>query len=157
MQCSNYLIVICAPLMLSLFILFPLFALSCPFVHSHFLIFQLMPYPSYFNNYIIKVIALTRLYVWPLLFPPLFFLFPPGAQGGTSTRGAWFGQLYLSLLEVTWIAEVKCSLSYLWLFYVGVMSFILCTQNLFVKMDNKCIWFCSWFLMWCNQTISPLQ
>ena len=35
--------------------------------------------------------------------------------------------LYLFLLEVAWIAEVKFSLPYLWLFYVGVMSFILCT------------------------------
>ena len=144
--------------MLSLFILFPLFALSCPFVHSHFLIFSLC-----LILVTLIIILLKLLHSPDFMSDPLcFHLFssspsPPGAQGRTSTSGAWFGHLYLFLLEVAWIAEVKFSLSYLWLFYVGVMSFILCIQNLFVKMDNKCIWFCSWFLMWCNQTISPLQ
>ena len=62
-QYSNYLKVIRGAFNVIFVRLISLFALSYPIVHSHFLIFQLMPYPSYFDNYIVSVIALAILYV----------------------------------------------------------------------------------------------
>ena len=86
-----------------------------------------MPYPNYFNNYIVKVIGPARLYVCPPLFSPLFFLSPQVLRVGLVLVEL---DLDLSLsFGSAWIAESKVQLISFMATYVGVMHFTLCTQK----------------------------
>ena len=106
---------------------------------------QSLPYsPAYilsycFNNYVVRVIGLARLYICPPLFIPLFLLPSPGSKGGlVLVELDWdlFGSTWI------WIAEVKFSLSFsLWLFVVVG----LCT--LFYQDGYYVLDFGLWFLM----------
>ena len=67
-QYSNYIIVISGSFNVIFVRLISLFALSYPIVHSHFLIFQLMPYPSYLMIILLKLLHSPDFMSDPLCF-----------------------------------------------------------------------------------------
>ena len=121
-QYSNYPIVIRGACNVIFVRLISLFALSYPIVHSHFLIFHLMPYPSYFDNYIVKVIALARLYVWPPFLSTSFFPFPL-----RFARREYYNLVSFSFSCLNRVDVSLWTLSSLWLCLcsVGIYAFML--------------------------------